>query len=81
MIGVDDDAKGQVVAAAILIPPATTPPDPEHLRAQLRSRLSAYKVPQLLLMLDEQAVPMMSSGKLDVRALKARFRDRPDDQA
>ncbi len=81
VIGVDDDAKGQVVAAAILIPPATTPPDPEHLRAQLRSRLSAYKVPQLLLMLDEQAVPMMSSGKLDVRALKARFRDRPDDQA
>jgi acyl-CoA synthetase (AMP-forming)/AMP-acid ligase II len=79
VVGVADDNKGQLVAAAIRIPPATTAPDPENLRFRLRSRLSAYKVPQLLLMMDEDAVPMMSSGKLDIRALKVRFREGPAD--
>ena len=43
--------------------------------AHCRARLSAYKVPQLVLMIPEAEVPLMTSGKLDQRALKAMFRD------
>ena len=37
----------------------------------LRERLSAYKVPKRFVFLADADVPMMSSGKLDARALKA----------
>jgi acyl-CoA synthetase (AMP-forming)/AMP-acid ligase II len=76
VVGVDDTERGQVVAAAIRVPPGAEIPDTEDLRSRLRSRLSAYKVPHLILALPEDEVPMMSSGKLDIRALRERFRDR-----
>ena len=44
---------------------ARTPPDADELRAALRKRLSAYKVPQRFLRLADDEVPMLSSGKLD----------------
>jgi acyl-CoA synthetase (AMP-forming)/AMP-acid ligase II len=40
------------------------------LRARLRGRLSAYKVPRRVVTVPPEDVPMMSSGKLDLRALK-----------
>ena len=49
--------------------------DTEALRVQLRERLSAYKVPRQILLLRDDEVPMMSSGKLDLRALKDLFGD------
>ncbi|MDA8044680.1 MAG: class I adenylate-forming enzyme family protein [Actinomycetota bacterium] len=73
VIGVDDDLRGQVVAAAVRVPPGSRHPAAHDLRRQLRSRLSAYKVPQRILFLGDDEVPTMSSGKLDIRALKARF--------
>ncbi len=75
VLGVDDPARGEVVAAAVRIPVGQDPPDPDELRATLRHHLSAYKVPQRYLFLADAEVPMMSSGKLDARALKERFRD------
>ena len=39
----------------------------------LRGRLSAYKVPQRFVFLADEEVPMLSSGKLDSRALKERL--------
>ena len=74
VIGVDDPERGQLVAAAVRVPRGQGPPDREQLRAALQARLSAYKVPRLFLMLTDDEVPMMSSGKLDARALKERFR-------
>jgi hypothetical protein len=41
--------------------------------APLREQLSSYKMPKDLLVLAEEDVPMMSSGKLDLLALKALF--------
>jgi acyl-CoA synthetase (AMP-forming)/AMP-acid ligase II len=41
--------------------------------SRLRARLSAYKVPKLIMIMSDADVPMMSSGKLDLRALKERF--------
>jgi acyl-CoA synthetase (AMP-forming)/AMP-acid ligase II len=74
VVGVEDESRGQLVAAAIRVPKGHMAPDPEDLRARLRARLSSYKVPQRVLVIADDEVPMMSSGKLDVRALKERFR-------
>jgi acyl-CoA synthetase (AMP-forming)/AMP-acid ligase II len=73
VVGVDDDVRGQVVAAAVRVARGQAAPDAEQLRVALRARLSAYKVPQRYLMLADDEVPMLSSGKLDARALQAMF--------
>ena len=39
--------------------------DVDELRARLAARLSAYKVPRRFLLLADDAVPLLSSGKLD----------------
>ena len=44
--------------------------DVDELRGRLRDRLSAYKVPRRVVVVPAEKVPMMSSGKLDLRALK-----------
>jgi acyl-coenzyme A synthetase/AMP-(fatty) acid ligase len=75
VVGLDDPARGQLVAAAIRMPAGAVPPSTEELRKSLRSRLSAYKVPQLIVFLADAEVPMLSSGKLDARALKELLRD------
>jgi acyl-CoA synthetase (AMP-forming)/AMP-acid ligase II len=75
VVGLDDSERGQLVAAAVRVPRGGDVPDTDELRAALRTRLSAYKVPQRFLVLADDDVPMLSSGKLDARALKERFRD------
>ena len=50
--------------------PAESAVDVDDLRARLRERLSAYKVPRRIVVVPDDDVPMMSSGKLDLRALK-----------
>jgi acyl-CoA synthetase (AMP-forming)/AMP-acid ligase II len=75
VVGIDDEESGQLVAAALLVPAGRQAPDPDEVRTRLRARLSAYKVPKLILITSDADVPMMSSGKLDLRALKERFRD------
>jgi acyl-CoA synthetase (AMP-forming)/AMP-acid ligase II len=73
VVGIDDAERGQLVAAALRLPRGIEAPDTEELRAALRKKLSAYKVPQRFLVVDDDDVPMLSSGKLDARALKERF--------
>jgi acyl-CoA synthetase (AMP-forming)/AMP-acid ligase II len=73
VVGVEDADRGQVVAAAIRVPAGSEAPDPEQLRLALRKRISAYKVPHRYLFLADEDVPMLSSGKLDGRALKELF--------
>ncbi len=65
------------MVAAIRVPRGGAAPQPDELRAALRSRLSAFKVPQRILVLADDEVPMLSSGKLDARALKEVFHARP----
>jgi acyl-CoA synthetase (AMP-forming)/AMP-acid ligase II len=73
VIGLDDPDRGQIVAAAIRVPRGGDDPDPDGLRVELRKRLSAYKVPHRFLCLPDDEVPMLSSGKLDARALRELF--------
>jgi len=75
VVGVDDPERGQVVAAALRVQRGRAAPDTDDLRSALRERLSAYKVPRRFLALADDEVPVLSSGKLDARALKDRFRD------
>jgi acyl-CoA synthetase (AMP-forming)/AMP-acid ligase II len=72
VVGIDDDARGQLVAAIVRAPAGTAPADVDvdALRTQLKDRLSAYKVPKRMVALTSAEVPMMSSGKLDLRAIK-----------
>jgi acyl-CoA synthetase (AMP-forming)/AMP-acid ligase II len=73
VFGLDDAASGQIVSAIVRVPSDATAPDPEQLRLQLRNRLSAYKVPKRIIVIDEEDVPMLSSGKLNMRTLKETF--------
>jgi acyl-CoA synthetase (AMP-forming)/AMP-acid ligase II len=70
VVGIDDAERGQRVAAAIV---SDAPVDLDALAKRLSERLSSYKVPRTFLVLAERDVPMLSSGKLDLRALKERF--------
>lgn len=70
VVGLDSDERGQVVAAALV---SAEPVDTDQLGVALREHLSAYKVPRRWIVLTEDEVPVMSSGKLDLRALKERF--------
>ena len=73
VMALDDAERGQVVAAAVRVPRGQPPPSAEGLRTALRARLSAYKVPRRFLFLSDDEVPMLSSGKLDARALRECF--------
>jgi len=70
VVGLADADRGERVAAAIV---SDEPVDLDVVTAALRERLSAYKVPKIFLVLAAKDVPMLSSGKLDARALKERF--------
>jgi len=70
VVGLDDPERGQRVAAVIV---SDEPVDLDAVGTALRERLSSYKVPKTFLVLAEKEVPMMSSGKLDLRALKELF--------
>jgi acyl-CoA synthetase (AMP-forming)/AMP-acid ligase II len=72
VIGVADAARGQIVAAALRVPTGHVV-DAEELREQLAKRLSSYKVPRRFLLLRDDEVPALSSGKLDRPALEALF--------
>lgn len=72
VVGLADTERGQVVAAALRLPPGRTV-DVDDVRARVAGRLSAYKVPRRWLLLADADVPMLASGKLDRPALEALF--------
>ena len=74
VVGVDSADAGQVVAAAIVADAAV---DLDELSELLRQQLSSYKVPKRYLVMPAEDVPMMSSGKLDIQALKTMFTEGP----
>jgi acyl-CoA synthetase (AMP-forming)/AMP-acid ligase II len=66
--GVADRVRGQVVGA-VLVPRPGAALDPELVRKEAARLLSPYKVPRVIVILAATQVPMMSSTKVDRRAL------------
>ncbi|ADP83051.1 class I adenylate-forming enzyme family protein [Pseudofrankia inefficax] len=73
VVGLEDPARGQIVAAAVRVPSGRGV-DADELRGQLAARLSSYKVPRRFVLLADDEVPTMSSGKIDMPALKELLR-------
>ena len=62
------DRHGLTRIRAYVVPRAGAHPQPDELRAHVRSRLSGHKVPHEIVVID--ALPRTGSGKVDRRALK-----------
>lgn len=72
VVGLPDPERGQIVAAAIaMAEPALF--DEEAVRAALKTRLSAYKVPRVFALYTRDDLPLLSSGKVDMPALTKLF--------
>jgi acyl-CoA synthetase (AMP-forming)/AMP-acid ligase II len=72
VVGIPDPDRGEVVAAAVV----TDDPDAfdeNGLRALLSAELSAYKVPRRFVAVSAAEIPVLSSGKVDVRGLREVF--------
>lgn len=63
VVGADDGTNGTVVAAAV-VPRGDAVLDGEQLRAQVRGRLSAYKVPKFIWITAKDALPFTATGKV-----------------
>jgi acyl-CoA synthetase (AMP-forming)/AMP-acid ligase II len=68
VFGLADAERDQIVAAAIVLP-ADAEFDEDAVRAALRRKLSAFKVPRRFLRLTQEQLPVLSSGKPDMRKL------------
>ena len=66
VIGVPHETRGQAATAVMV---GTEPVDEAALKAALRERLSAYKVPRRFVVMDESELPLLSSGKIDLKKL------------
>jgi acyl-CoA synthetase (AMP-forming)/AMP-acid ligase II len=75
VVGVPDPVRGQNIAASILLEPGATA-DPETLRARLKERISAYKVPRHLFIEQGGSLPFTDSGKIDKRRLAVMLAER-----
>jgi fatty-acyl-CoA synthase len=77
VIGVPDEQWGEVGLAVVVPAPGATP-DPDALRAELRTRLAGFKVPKEYRFLHE--LPKTATGKIrkpDLRATYAPTEDNP----
>ncbi len=71
VVGIADERRGQVVAAAV-VPADGAVLDPSALRTRVRSELSSYKLPRRIAVLESFAdVPMTPSMKVRKRELAA----------
>jgi acyl-CoA synthetase (AMP-forming)/AMP-acid ligase II len=68
VVGVPDPARGQNVAAAVILKQGRTA-TAETMHERLRAELSAYKVPRHLFFCTDGELPFTDSGKIDKRKL------------
>jgi len=70
VVGIPDAERGEVVAAVVVTDGDF---DESVLRADLKDELSSYKIPIRFIALRSSEVPLLSSGKVDVAAVKKMF--------
>lgn len=71
VVGIPDPDWGQIVAAAVVLADSTQTGILESIRCSLQTRLAPFKRPRRWLILPE--LPQLPNGKLDRRAVAARF--------
>jgi acyl-CoA synthetase (AMP-forming)/AMP-acid ligase II len=74
VVGLPDEQRGEIVAAAVVADPGVEL-DLDALRAAAKQALSAFKVPRHLVVLDAADIPMTATGKLNRAALRAQITD------
>ena len=70
VVGIPHPVRGQVVAAAV-VPAHGAKLTAAALMAHARQNLSSFKVPTVVLILSEDQLPMLPTGKIDRTALVA----------
>ena len=79
VLGLPDCERGQIVAAVLVVDGGAAP-DTARLRSGLAPLLSPYKIPRVVRAVPVAAVPLRSSGKVDLTRLAELFDDHwPDD--
>lgn len=69
VVGVPDAQRGELVAAVVVQPDF----DESAVRERLKGELSSYKIPKRFVALPRTDLPMLSSGKVDMRRLRKLF--------
>ena len=72
VFGIPAGDRGEDVAA-VVVPRGPVRLDVDELRAGARMRLSGYKVPRHIEVLNDADVPTLPTGKVDLAALRQRF--------
>ncbi|KUH82955.1 MULTISPECIES: class I adenylate-forming enzyme family protein [unclassified Mycobacterium] len=80
VVGVEDGQNETIVAAAV-VPRGDTHLDPDELRTEIRSRLSAYKVPKFIWITPKDALPFTATGKVKKSDLAEQLSDLLSDGA
>jgi acyl-CoA synthetase (AMP-forming)/AMP-acid ligase II len=70
VFGIPDPERGEAVVAVIAISDAF---DESTLRRELKRELSAYKIPKRIIAVAPSEIPLLSSGKVDMKRLAAVF--------
>ena len=74
------DGRGEAVAAAVVTKPGSEI-DPADLQASLRTEMASYKVPRhVAVFAEQQDLPWLESGKIDLQALRRLLADRFSNQ-
>ncbi|MGB8794313.1 MAG: class I adenylate-forming enzyme family protein [Mycobacterium sp.] len=72
VLGIPDAERGEIVAAVVALDHGAHFDD-TTLRRQLAAELSAYKIPKRFAAIPAAEVPLLASGKVDMRQLKRLF--------
>ena len=75
VVGLPDRERGQLLVAAVVARDKSVKLDIANIEAQLRKRLSSYKVPRVILQIERDEIPMLPSNKVarrEIAALMAR---------
>jgi acyl-CoA synthetase (AMP-forming)/AMP-acid ligase II len=72
VFGIPDPDRGQVVVAVIAVD-TDVELDETMLRRELAAQLSAYKIPRRFAVIPASTVPLLASGKPDLRYMKSLF--------
>jgi acyl-CoA synthetase (AMP-forming)/AMP-acid ligase II len=75
VVGLPDRERGQLVVAAV-IPRDGAALDFNHIQAQLKQRLSSYKVPRLYVEITREELPMLHSNKVSRRLLETQLAEK-----